>query len=214
MHPWATDMTSSYDLPMFPLESPIVPGQPIPLHLFEPRYLVLARHLAQLDEPEFGIVGIARGREVGGDDVRSDIGVVARVVRSEEQPDGRWAVLATGTRRIRIDRWLDDDPYPKALVSDWPDPLDPGLDKHVVALRTVVDALIAMVASHRPDLELDVPELSDDPGQAIWQLIAFAGLGPLDLLQLLAVPDAATRATRAAELIDEHRQTLDALGLD
>lgn len=71
-----------------------------------------------------------------------------------------------------------------------------------------------MVASHRPDLELAVPELSDDPGQAIWQLIAFAGLGPLDLLQLLEMPDAATRATRAAELIDEHRQTLDALGLD
>ena len=75
MHRWATDMTSSYDLPMFPLESPIVPGQPIPLHLFEPRYRVLGRHLAQLDEPEFGIVGIARGREVGGDDVRSDVGV-------------------------------------------------------------------------------------------------------------------------------------------
>jgi Lon protease-like protein len=207
-------MTTSYDLAMFPLESPIVPGQLIPLHLFEPRYRLLARDLAQLGEPEFGIVGIARGREVGGEDVRTDVGVVARVVQSEEQPDGRWAILATGTRRIRVERWLEDDPYPRALVSDWPDPLDPNLDEPLAALRVAIDALVAMVAGYRPDLELAIPELSDDPGQAIWQLIGFAGLGPLDLLRLLATPDAAERAVRAAELIDERRQTLDALGLD
>ncbi|MDG1367143.1 MAG: LON peptidase substrate-binding domain-containing protein, partial [Acidimicrobiales bacterium] len=74
---------------MFPLESPILPGQPIPLHLFEPRYRQLAHDLAQVGEPEFGIVGIARGREIGGEDVRTDVGVVARVVQSEEQADGR-----------------------------------------------------------------------------------------------------------------------------
>ena len=207
-------MAAGYDLAMFPLESPILPGQPIPLHLFEPRYRRLAHDLAQLDEPEFGIVGIARGREVGGADVRTDVGVVARVVRSEEQPDGRWALLATGTRRIRVERWLDDDPYPRAVVSDWPDPIDPALDGPLAALRTSVDSLVALVAARRPDLDLAPPELSDDPGQAIWQLIGFAGLGPLDLLQLLATPDAATRATHAAELIDDRRHTLDALDGD
>ena len=207
-------MNAGYDLAMFPLESPVLPGQPIPLHLFEPRYRRLAHDLSQLDDPEFGIVGIARGREVGGDDVRTDVGVVARVVRSEEQPDGRWALLATGTRRIRVERWLDDDPYPRAIVTDWPDPLDPALDPPLATLRAAVDALVAMVATRRPDLGIAVPDLSDDPGQAIWQLIGFAGLGPLDLLQLLATPDAATRANRAAELIDDRRQTLDALDRD
>lgn len=207
-------MPAGYDLAMFPLESPILPGQPIPLHLFEPRYRQLAHDLSQLDEPEFGIVGIARGREVGGDDVRTDIGVVARVVQSEEKADGRWALLATGTRRIRIERWLDEDPYPQAIVSDWPDPLDGALDAPLATLRAAVDALVAMAAAHRPDLDIAVPTLSDDPGQAIWQLISFAGLGPLDQQQLLATPDAATRATSAAGLIDDRRQTLDALGWD
>ena len=207
-------MAAGYDLAMFPLESPILPGQPVPLHLFEPRYLQLARDLAALDDPEFGIVGIARGREVGGDDVRTDVGVVARVVRSEEQADGRWALLATGTRRIRVERWLDDDPYPRAVVSDWPDPLDPALDGPLTTLRESVDALVATVRERRPDLEVAVPELSDDHGHAIWQLIGFVGLGPLDLLTLLGTADAATRAIRAAELVDERRHTLDALGHD
>ena len=39
-------------------------------------------------------------------------------------------------------------------------------------------------------------------------------LGPLDLQQLLAVPDGAARARRAVELIDDRREMLDALGAD
>lgn len=207
-------MTAGYELAMFPLESPVVPSQPIPLHVFEPRYRRLAQDLARLDDPEFGIVGITRGREVGGHDVRADVGVVARVVTSEEYPDGRWALLATGTRRVRVERWLDDDPYPRAIVSDWPDPLDPALDRPLAALRAAVERLIDVVAASRPDLDLSPPAPTDDPGQAIWQLIAFVGLGPLDLLDLLAAPDAAGRADAAVELIDERRRTLDALRPD
>lgn len=207
-------MNAGYQLAMFPLESPVVPGQPVPLHIFEPRYRRLAADLQALEDPEFGIVGIARGREVGGADVRTDVGVVARVVQADEQPDGRWALVATGTRRIRVDRWLDDEPYPRAIVTDWPEPVDLDLAGPLAELRRAIDALVSLVASRRPDVELAVPTLSDDPGQAIWQLIGFAGLGALDLQQLLAVPDGAARARRAVELIDERRQMLDALGAD
>ena len=76
-----------YELPMFPLEHPVVPGQVIPLMLFEPRYLALATHLGQTTEAEFGVVGIERGREVGGEDVRGDVAVVARVLELGQLPD-------------------------------------------------------------------------------------------------------------------------------
>ena len=66
-------MSAGYELAMFPLESPVVPGQPVPLHIFEPRYRQLAADLQDRDDPEFGIVGIERGREVGGADVRTDL---------------------------------------------------------------------------------------------------------------------------------------------
>ena len=108
-------------LPMFPLGTALVPSAGLPLHVFEPRYRALVKDcLAGV--PEFGVVLIARGSEVGGGEVRTDLGTVARIVESAELPDGRWALVAVGVRRIRVTAWLPDDPYPRADVEDWPDP--------------------------------------------------------------------------------------------
>ena len=52
------------------------------------------------------------------------IGVVARMVQVEALPGGRYAVVAVGTRRFRVNAWLPDDPYPLADVDEWRD-LDP-----------------------------------------------------------------------------------------
>ena len=73
------------------------------------------------DEPEFGVVLIDRGHEVGGGDVRRAVGTVARMLQVAQLDGGRYAIVAVGTRRIRVDEWLPDDPYPRADVSDWPD---------------------------------------------------------------------------------------------
>ena len=106
---------------MFPLGSVLFPSVVLPLHVFEDRYRTLMRDCLAGDR-EFGVVLIERGSEVGGGDVRTAVGTVARIVESEEYPDGRYAVVAVGVRRIVVDEWLPDAPYPRAEVHDWPDP--------------------------------------------------------------------------------------------
>ncbi len=69
---------------------------------------------------EFGVVLIARGSEVGGGDQRTDVGTVARIANVAELDDGRLLVVATGVRRVRVEEWLPDDPYPCAVVADLP----------------------------------------------------------------------------------------------
>ena len=64
---------------------------------------------------------IDRGSEVGGGDTRSDVGVVADDAAGRRAGGGRFAVVTVGTRRIRVDQWLPDDPYPRADVEEWPD---------------------------------------------------------------------------------------------
>src|SRR3546814_2588594 len=108
-------------MPMFPLGSVLFPSLVLPLHVFEPRYRALVRDVLDGDG-EFGVCLIERGAEVGGGDVRTDIGTVARVHEARELPDGRWALVAVGERRIVVERWLPDDPYPRADVRDLPDP--------------------------------------------------------------------------------------------
>src|SRR3954467_2773228 len=103
------------ELPMFPLNTVLFPTVAIPLHVFEPRYRALTRHCLDPDR-RFGIVLIERGSEVGGGVVRFDIGTCARIVEADELPDGRWVLVAVGAERLRVVRWLADEPYPRAEV--------------------------------------------------------------------------------------------------
>ena len=201
---------------MFPLEQTVLPSALIPLHIFEPRYREFARFVTARTEPEFGTALIERGREVGGDDKRASIGVVSAVLQSEEFPDGRWAIVGIATRRIRIVEWLADQPYPRAMVTDWPDD-DAGDYRASISAETMValaDALertLTAAARLDPRRTVESIELSDDPALATWQAAVGARLGPLDAMRLLDEPSASRRASIASELIVERAEVLEAL---
>ena len=127
-------------LAMFPLGTVLLPGMVLPLHVFEHRYRTLVSDCLA-GEPEFGVVLIERGHEVGGGDVRRDVGTVARILGVSAVEDGRSALVTVGTRRIRVEQWLADEPYPRADVEEWPDVDDggeaPAVDALVASLRRV-----------------------------------------------------------------------------
>ena len=102
-------MAAARRLPMFPLGTVLYPYAMLPLHVFETRYRIMVRECLRTDQ-EFGVVLIERGSEVGGGDVRFDTGTIARIVQAAELPDGRYALASVGTKRIRVERWLPDDP--------------------------------------------------------------------------------------------------------
>jgi Lon protease-like protein len=196
-------------LPMFPLGSVLLPSVAIPLHVFEPRYRALVRDCLAGDR-EFGVVLIARGSEVGGDDVRTDVGTAARIIEAAELPDGRWAIGAVGARRVRVRTWLADDPYPRADVEDWPDP-DPGPD-HAELLQAVVGRLRRGLglAAEAGDQEAPATiELSSDPVLAGYQAAAVAPLGPHDRQRLLAAVSPDVRLGALDELLVEATEVLE-----
>jgi len=195
-------------LAMFPLQSVLLPGAVLPLHVFEERYRTLVDRCLALEE-DFGVALISRGSEVGGHDVRTEVGTRARILEAQQVPDGRWAVLAVGIGRIRIDDWLPDDPYPLADTVDWPDPPPaPDLPEAIAAstarLRRVL-SLRAELGEIRPDATVDLSvDLSVvDPSLASFRLVALSPLGDLDRQRLLAAPDIADRLLRLDTLLDE-----------
>ncbi len=110
-------------MPMFPLGTVLLPGGILPLHVFEPRYRQLVADLLadDVNEPEFGVTMIERGKETGGGEDRADVGVIGRVVQIEALEDGRYGLVVVGTWRFRVRSWLPDDPYPLADIDAWPD---------------------------------------------------------------------------------------------
>ncbi len=187
---------------MFPLGTVLFPYALLPLHVFEPRYRMMMNHVLAGDR-EFGVVLIERGSEVGGGDTRFDIATIARVVQASELPDGRFALATVGMRRVRVVRWLDDDPYPRAEVVALVDP--PATDDDVAA-RDRAGAALAEVAelARRIDPRVaEPPALDPDPVRASYEAAALAPVGPLDAQRMLAAGDAGTRLRLFCDLVAE-----------
>ena len=187
---------------MFPLGTVLLPGAFLPLHVFEPRYRALV-HDCLAGSPEFGVVLIERGREVGGGDSRFGVGCVARIIEAGELPDGRFALATVGDRRIRIDGWLPDEPYPRADVSDWPDAgLEGSEEARLDAVAAELRRILALAAElGEPVAPASAVETIDDVARASFQLAALAPVGPLDRLALLAAPTVAARLDRLATML-------------
>ena len=193
---------------MFPLGTVLFPSAVLPLHVFEPRYRAMVRDCLAADR-EMGVVLIARGSEVGGDDVRTDVGTVARLVEAQELPDGRWALVAVGARRLRVERWMPDDPYPIAEIEDWPDP-EPGPDlaDRTAGVQARLRTVLALAAEAGDATAPATIDLSPDPVLAGHQMSAVAPLGSLDQQALLGAATPEARLDRLAELLDEVDQVL------
>jgi Lon protease-like protein len=148
---------------MFPLGSVLLPGGILPLHVFEPRYRDMVRDCLRADgPPEFGQALISHGWETGGGDDRVMVGTVAQMLQVDAIDEDRYALIAVGTRRITINAWLPDDPYPLADVDDWPDidPDAPGLAVNVAAAHARVLAARALATEVARRLD-DVAGLGD-----------------------------------------------------
>jgi Lon protease-like protein len=195
-------------LPMFPLGTVLFPTAVLPLHVFEPRYRAMVRDCLAADR-EMGVVLIERGSEVGGGDVRTDLGTVAHIVRAEELPDGRWTLLAVGARRIRVLRWLPDDPYPVAEVEDWPDPAPgPGYGDEAARAVQRLRQVLALAAEAGDATVPATVELSEDPVLAVLQAAAAGPFGPLDRQALLAAPTPEDRVRALQALLEDAEAVL------
>lgn len=196
-------------LPMFPLGTVMLPGRVLPLHVFEPRYLELLEHCLG-HSPEFGVVLITAGDEVGGGDERSEVGTVARIVEAVQAPGGRWVVSTVGTRRIRVERWLPDEPYPRAEVRDWPDgPPDDRTDALLVEVAGLLRNCLARQTELGEDVvpaTFDVPE---EPSVASFLLSSAASLEVADAQRLLEASAPTQRLEALGVLLQSRLAALD-----
>jgi Lon protease-like protein len=131
--------------PLFPLGLVLLPGEVVPLHIFEERYKqMIGECLAE--EREFGILWLA-------DDELKEIGCAARIARVLERfDDGRMNILAEGTTPFRMERRIGELDYPAGDIVL----LDDDLATDEAALeraRTTYADLVEEVTDSRPEPE-------------------------------------------------------------
>jgi len=163
------------------------------------------------EEPEFGVVLIARGPEVGGGEQRFDIGTIASVTEIGTT-DEFYGLQAVGSQRFRVNAWLPDDPYPLADIDILP---ELSWDDNLMPLRVHVESRVRKLlafASEFGDLQYGADTaLSDDPLEACWQLAGVLPVGQLDQIDLLKSQSAEELLGRIYDTVVSAEDTLQAL---
>jgi Lon protease-like protein len=92
---------SQQSVPIFPLQTVLYPGGPLPLRIFEPRYLAMVSRCVQEDAP-FGVVQLVKGSEVAQAVQTEAQGTLARICDWNQGADGLLGIIAAGEGRFRL----------------------------------------------------------------------------------------------------------------
>lgn len=193
---------------MFPLGSVLFPHMPLPLRIFENRYLVMLSEILEHEPAEFGVVLIERGQEVGGGEKRFSYGTVARVSQLDAT-DNFVVLVAEGRQRIQIAEWLDDNPYPRAEITELPD-LEWNEELHDLKSEAerLVRRTLAIASEFNNQIWPPDVELAEDPVAAVWQL---AGVTPISTLDQVDLLRSATMEHLLNKIIEHTAATEDSL---
>ncbi len=124
-------------LPLFPLDLVLLPGVPLPLHVFEPRYKEMIAECLDEKKP-FGIV------RASSDGV-ADIGCTAEIVEvTKRYDDGRMDILTRGVERFEVLQVHEERPFLEAeftVIEDEPDTPSTQLVQQAILLHAEIAKL-------------------------------------------------------------------------
>ena len=152
-------------LPLFPLELVLFPGEPLPLHIFEPRYREMISECLEKDRP-FGVI---RGKDGG----LAEIGCTAEIVTvTKKHEDGRMDIVTVGRKRFEVMQVNQERSFLRAEVLYLQD--QPGAaTREEIEQAMKLHGEIMTLAGATPEKSSEIPE----------QLLSFhlASTLPLDL---------------------------------
>ncbi len=217
------------DLPIFPLHLVLFPGRPLPLHLFEPRYIAMLQDCLD-GGGAFGVVAIRSGREVGTEwcvdpaaggrtpdeadrqmrSVVHEVGTIAEIRTVAERPDGRYDIIARGRGRFRIDQPLHDTAYLRARVTELPEEGDDVRDG--IAAMQLREVLVPYLLGLGVPREY-VDRMPDEPAELSYVACSTLQVEVPVQQQLLEMSTPAERMEAAARIIKRESGIIRHLGL-
>ncbi len=186
------------DIPLFPLNVVLMPGAPMPLHIFEDRYKQMVDECLE-DESEFGMV-------LADDSGTREVGCTARIVEMVERyDDGRMLILVEGSRRFKLNNVLTGKPYYVGEVEYLEDE-EPGEEITDLAEECVklLERVVEAATEGSVDIEIESP----------YRNLAFAIAGRIEFdletrQQILEFPTEKERLEKVRELLSRAAERLE-----
>lgn len=148
------------ELPLFPLDVVLFPGEELPLHIFEPRYRLMINECYEHKSP-FGIV-LVRPDSEHLNEKPYTVGTMAEIEVLDRLEDGRINLIAKGLQRFRIVDQHRQRPYLSGLVEVYEDQAvhDRSLTTYANQARELFNAYLQILLEvvGKEDLEFNLPD--------------------------------------------------------
>jgi Lon protease-like protein len=208
------------ELPMFPLNTVLFPGQTMQLHVFEDRYRALVHHLLSIPDRSqrlFGVVAIREGYEVGTHGVQSvhRVGCVAQMTSVAPDEDGTFEIEIVGRERFHLQSLDASGTYLVGTVETAPDAADPAAgagerSQQATRARETFAVYRSRLSELRGAEVLDV-ELPDDPVYLSYTLAATCLLTLRERQALLETGSADERLVMLRQAMREEMRAMKAI---
>ncbi|TCJ19696.1 hypothetical protein E0L93_04105 [Rubrobacter taiwanensis] len=187
------------DIPLFPLNVVLMPGTPLPLHIFEERYKQMVNECLETGS-EFGMV-------LSDESGTREVGCTARIVELVQRfEDGRMLILVEGSRRFRLRNILSGRrPYyvgeVEYLAEETPGDEVTGLAEECIAL---LERVVEIATEGEVDIEVEPP----------YRNLSFAIAGRIEFetevrQQILELPSERERLEKLKQLLTEAADRLE-----
>lgn len=161
-------------VPLFPLNTVLFPGGPLPLRIFEPRYLDMVAQCVKNDSA-FGVCLINDGKEAGEAAVPHAVGTLARIIDWDKLPDGMLGIVALGGVRFRIEQTeIGSNQLIRGEVTPLAEPDPESLPEELEILPRVLEQIISEAGPLYEALETNYADTN-------WIGYRLAEILPLDL---------------------------------
>jgi Lon protease-like protein len=185
------------EIPLFPLNVVLMPGTPLPLHIFEERYKQMVEECLEA-ETEFGMV-------LADESGTRRIGCTAKIVELVQRyEDGRMVILVEGSQRFELNNVLTGKPYYVGEIEY----LEDGPGEDVTALAEECIALLERVIEAATEgsvgIEIEPP----------YHNLSFAIAGRIEFeletrQEILELPTEKGRLGKVKELLTEAVERLE-----
>lgn len=195
-------MTKYDELPLFPLNAVLFPEMPMPLHIFEPRYLEMIER-CRGENARFGVVLIQSGAEVGEIAIPHSTGTIARITQCEALDNGRLNILATGEQRFRIVEIYHEKSYLTAKVETLVDQrghptlLAAARDAASDLFRTYLRRLYSLANRH-----ISAIQIPSDPVELSYAIATAVQVPLMEKQRLLELDATQERLEREIEILE------------
>lgn len=185
-------------LPVFPLNSVVLPGGRVPLQLFEPRYIDMLTRCLKEDQG-FVITLLRNGEEAGREASFYETGTYVHIIDFQQLDNGLLGITVEGDAKVFITHsWQRDDGLNMGEAAFLPEEIRADIPAVFHELPSVLRALFRHPVIHELGMSVDY----DDACNVGWRLTELLPLDKQEKQRLVEMQDPLARLSHLQELLE------------